>query len=393
MYLDTKNKNECSGCTACMAACPVNCIKMEYDDEGFVYPKVDEEKCIKCNKCRLVCPFKQKNNIVEDKKVYYAIHKNEEIRIASTSGGAFTGIVQTYEPDVIYGVKYDSNKQVVYDDTFEINKIDKFRKSKYVQAMLNDTFYKVKNNLLNGKKVLFVGTPCYVNGLLRFLNKEYENLITVDLVCHGVTSPKVFKKFLEFKEKKHKSNISQFIFRNKILKFGKWDYSYTTIKYENGKEDSSRFNDFSYGFSKGLFHRKSCFNCPYISLDRKSDLTIGDFWGIENEKRIKDDKKGTSIIIPNSFKGTRIINGISKYMVIDETPIDNVIKNNPHLATRPIEYNIKRDAFFKDLDTIGFEKAFKRNTNKNWKLKRFLLICFPTSIKRIVKKIIYMRSH
>ena len=242
MYLDTKNKKDCSGCTACMASCPVQCISMKKDEDGFLYPEIDEDKCIKCGKCRKICPFRKKDKIsYKEKKVFYAIHKDESVRLASTSGGAFTGIVQSFEPDVVYGVKYDEENRVVYDVSIGKEKIGKFRKSKYIQATLNDTFLKVKEDLKNNKKVLFTGTPCYVSGLKSFLNKDYDNLLLVDLVCHGVTSPKVFAKFIELEENKKKSKLKRFVFRNKISKMGKWDYNYTTMEYENGKKDLAIF--------------------------------------------------------------------------------------------------------------------------------------------------------
>ena len=238
--ISVNKKKNCCGCTACYSVCPKKAIKMEKDNEGFLYPKVDMKKCINCHLCEKVCPILQKkekkgkNN--EDILESYAIRlKSKDDLMESTSGGFFTAISKYVLENngVIYGAGYDKNFRIVHKRATFYKETIEMRGSKYVQSTLEDTFLNVKKDLIDGKMVLFTGTPCQISGLKGYLNNDFENLITLDLVCHGVPSPELWEEYVRYQERKHNSKIKLVKFRNKT-----YGYHSGTMKivFKNGKE-------------------------------------------------------------------------------------------------------------------------------------------------------------
>lgn len=214
------DKSRCCGCSACMNICPNNAIKMKIDNKGFKYPIVDDEKCVNCGLCDKVCPYNNeytKKEIYNKSVAYGGWNNNDEIRKNSTSGGIFSAISK-YVLDnngLICGAIYDDNLKVIHEIVDNIENLKKINGSKYVQSDMKDNFKKIKKYLEDGKLVLFSGTPCQVSGLNSFLGKEYENLYTCDIVCHGVPSPKVFEKYKKELEKAKNSEIININFRDK----------------------------------------------------------------------------------------------------------------------------------------------------------------------------------
>jgi len=285
-------KKKCSGCSACENICPVGAIKMVPDSEGFLYPEMDGIKCIECGACKNVCPIGkiEKHSPIT---TYAAKNKDDDARMASTSGAVFTAISKyVFENGgVVIGCKFDENLQVVHDCATTLEEAKAFRGAKYTQSILGDIFKKVKILLQQDKTVLFTGTPCQVAGLSSYLGKEYEKLIKCDLVCHSVPSPKALRAFLNELEDKYSSKIKEFCLREKKL-IG-WQASNVKAVFENGEiyREILKNTAFLKGFMHGLYNRPSCSECSYKDFRGASDITIGDYWGIESVKPEFTDSK------------------------------------------------------------------------------------------------------
>lgn len=345
-------KSECTGCGTCAAVCPVNCISLKYDEEGFIYP-IPDKNCINCGKCERVCP-----NIIKDKDFFeekfsqYCVvgrHINNYIWEQSASGGAFTAICEAYceENDGIFGAKFEGLK-VVHDCVYSAEDIGCFRKSKYVQSEMKDCYKKIEVLLKSNKKVLFSGVPCQVAGVRSYLGEKYENLLCVDLICHGVGSPGIFRRYVEFLEKKYCAKLSSFSFRNKKLKMGRLLEYIVTIELENGVIIDEKENIYNNGFLQALFLRPSCGECKFTNLNRVGDITIGDF---KKKHELLPKLKGLdnfSTIIINSKKGSDVFNNAKKYMEVYTIKMEDILKTNSPLRLASV-MNINREIFFDDL--------------------------------------------
>lgn len=272
--LDIKIKSDCCGCSACIQICPKQCISMNEDNEGFLYPEIEKDICINCGLCEKVCPELYPGIMRKPLKVFAIKNKDEEIRKKSSSGGIFTVLAETVirEGGVVFGAKFNENWEVVHDYTVTKDGLAAFRGSKYVQSRMGDCFSKAKSFLDQGKKVLFSGTPCQIAGLKRFLRKEYNNLLTVDFICHGVPSPKVWRMYLDetvVRQCEKKAFIEEVSFRDKRLGWKKYSVSLlfsTTIG--NGAKNSVLVSEpftenlFMRGFLYDVYLRPSCYQCP-----------------------------------------------------------------------------------------------------------------------------------
>lgn len=370
------DKSKCCACTACKNICPKQAIEMLPDEKGFLYPKIDENKCIKCGLCEKVCFYNTGYKVLDDhlnKIETYAIkHKDFNIRMNSRSGGIFTAL-SDYILDnkgVIYGVGYKENFVVCYKRAETKEERNKFRGSKYVQSELNDIFKQVKNDLEADKWVLFSGTPCHVAGLVKYLGKKkYEKLLLVDIVCHGVPSPKMFSDYINYIEKKYNDKVNNFDFRDKT--FG-WNQSIESFKINQNKYSQTIYSRL---FGSCLGFRESCYNCQFTNLNRPSDITIGDCWGIAKNRPDIDDNKGTSLVIVNTEKGKFIQKNILsnlEYYIID---INDYLQ--PRLR-EPNKRSGKVDAFWKDYLNNGF----------NYIAKKYGTITFFGRVKRKMKHIL-----
>ena len=348
---------KCNGCKVCFLVCPVDAIEMIKDELGFEYSKINKEKCINCGKCVKVCSeiSKPVNKNKIEHKVYACWNKNEEIRLMSTSGGMFSAIAkQIIQNDgYVCGAIYNKDLLVEHIITNKIEDIKLLRQSKYIQSNLNNVIPSIKDLLDNNKIVLFVGTPCQVASLKKYLNKDYENLFMVDLICLGVNSPQAYKQYLAYLEDKYKSKIISVQFRNKD--FG-WKKPYTKIIFENGEKYYGQINEdlFYKAFigKRSLFFRESCYNCSFRDFPRFSDISLGDFWGV-NKKY--DNDKGTNVVMLNSKKGKYLFDLIKKHINFYISNIDALIEGNPAIYISkdiPSEYNkIKID-----INNMDFEE-------------------------------------
>lgn len=243
-------------------------------------------------------------------KVYALRHKNEAVRAASQSGGAFTAISDHVleKSGVVYGCALDDNFKAVHIRAEDTETRDRMRGSKYIQSIQGDTFKNVKKDLTDGRLVLYTGTSCQVAGLKQYLGKEYENLVCVDLVCHGVPSPEVWADYLKWQEKRNRSRIKKAVFRNKN-DFG-WHSHVETLTFENGKKINSRI--FTTLFYEHNTLRPCCFECPYKSVMHPGDITIADYWGIEKAAPEFDDNKGVSLVLVNNELGEKVFDSVKE---------------------------------------------------------------------------------
>lgn len=322
-----KDKHNCCGCEACVQRCPKHCISMIEDNEGFLYPKVDISLCINCGLCEKVCP---EINILQEKeplKVFGAKHNDNNIVLNSSSGGIFTFLANKILDDggVVFGARFDENWNVIHDYTETKEGLAVFRNSKYVQSRIGKNFKIAKQFLEKGKKVLFTGTPCQIKALNLYLKKNYENLLTVDVVCHGVPSPSVWSMYLNAKMNKLQKNIYDIRYINfRDKKYGWKDFS-LTIKYCNSCIIERHFeNKYMKLFLNNLILRPSCYSCLSKKGQSKSDITIADFWGVENILNKNYDNDGYSLVFINTIKGEEIfkISDLIEYYTVSYSLIE-----------------------------------------------------------------------
>ncbi len=343
--IEIKDKKECCGCEACVQRCPKQCIRLQQDEEGFLYPQVDKAICIECGLCEKVCPVLNQGDPIEPKSVFAAINPDEKIRCESSSGGVFTMLAEKVIDNggVVFGAGFNEKWEVVHKYTETKEGLSEFRGSKYVQSHVGDTFLQAEQFLKQGREVLFSGTPCHIAGLKRFLRKDYPNLFTVDFICHGVPSPGVFQRYLEEAKMKlagkdyekiissgsgkaiNKNDaldkviqIKHIGFRDKTLGWKNFSFVIDATKQTHkGKEiqyhycKSMRKNPFLRGFLKDLYLRPSCHDCPTKLLKSGSDVTLGDFWGAPLYMPELDDNKGISVLTINTDKGEQLVDALS----------------------------------------------------------------------------------
>ncbi len=403
--------NKCCGCGACQQICPQQCILMHEDKEGFLYPLVVTENCINCGLCEKVCPIINQSEERKPVEVYAAKNKNEEVRMQSSSGGIFTSLAEKVICDggVVFGAKFDEQWNVVHDFTESMEGLGRFRGSKYVQSQIGNTYQQAKEFLIQGRKVLYSGTPCQIAGLRHYLRREYDNLITVDVICHGVPSPLVWRQYLKTiirpqggagKNMVSSSlnvipQIGDITFRDKSTGWQKYgfrvlklsareaDENLVSASYLSSKDsiilcEPHDKNVFIRGFLSNLYLRPSCYACAVRSGKSGSDITIGDFWGIDNYHPEINDDKGVSAVLLNTEKGKTFYAHIS----VNNTLVSyaEVFADNVCLELSVAEpYN--RDKFWSEFCKHGIGAISKLLDNKpsSWKRMKRL-------IKSILKK-------
>lgn len=394
-------KHDCCGCSACVQKCPKRCISLREDEEGFLYPIIDENTCVDCGLCERVCPIINQRKSRLPLHVYAAVSANERVRLQSSSGGIFTQLAVKVldEGGVVFGACFDENWEVNHDYTENIESLGGFRGSKYVQSRMENNYRKADFFLRQGRKVLFSGTPCQIAGLKCFLRKEYANLITVDFVCHGVPSPKVWRMYLDETvtrqcgthtlssiHEKRNTIIESVSFRDKRLGWKKFSFSLAlSIPNGSGEKKSVFLSDvftenlFMKGFLDNLFLRPSCYCCSAKSGKSGSDITIADFWGIDRLMPDFDDDKGISLVLVNTVGGGHFFSSLD--MEVRESSLDVVKKCNSNYIESVVQHH-KRNTFFTML-TEGSSVCKAIDTSLKFTLDRMLF----TMSQRILKKL------
>lgn len=380
MRVDSIIKN-CYGCECCENVCHQNAIKMNYNNEGFYYPSIDNTLCNMCGLCYKKCP--QNLDYIRSFQEYYAFSKYSEVE-SCASGGIATCLSKLVLKlgGYVCGCVYDDDFNVVHIISKDENDIDKMKTSKYVQSSLNDSYIKIRD-LLVDKLVLFIGTPCQVAGIKSFVGQN-KNFYAIDLICHGVPSPLLFKYYINYLEKKYHSKLKSFNFRYKHK--GVWGQ---TIRYSfnNGKSKivPRDYDKYDLDYKKRVNYRESCYTCKFSNLlNRPGDITIGDFWGINHSDK-NYDKSGVSSIIINTNKGKELLNLIDNNLYFSISK-DDILLNQDALHG-PSFRNKERDFYYKGLDD-GF---FDRKKQPKPSLKSRFSHIIPTPFKKILKKVLLKR--
>ncbi len=377
-----KEKKDCTGCSACYSICPKGVITMMQDEKGFKYPLIDKGKCVNCRMCAKVCPIKNSHkNQIENQKVYAAKNKNLDTRLKSSSGGVFGELAKYIiqeQNGCVFGVAFDEEKKAKHIKIEDIKQIKLLQTSKYVQSDVNNTYEEVKNELLKDRYVLYSGTPCQIAGLLSALNNiNKEKLITCDIVCHGVPSPKVFNDYQKVLERKYKSRIKNINFRYKNEK----EPQNFLVEFEDRKKYIKKLSSDIYYklFIKNFTLRESCFNCKFSNMNRVADITLGDFWGIKKNINNFDDNKGVSLVILNTSQGEDIFQKIQDKFEIAESNSKDCLQPN---LIRPTEMPKKYNNFWMDY----IEKGYKHTS------KKYILLLNIERVKRKMTKIVRRKN-
>ena len=379
-YSDTKvykitDKRHCTGCGACANVCPVGCIVMTRDEEGFFYPAINETLCVSCGLCKKVCQISV-SVPKEDHQVYALYNKEEEARKKASSGGIFELAAKEIlkKNGVVFGVKMDG-LEAVHTYIEKEEELDLLIGSKYMQSKIGDTYKQAKKFLDRGKNVLYSGTPCQIQALHKVLGKEYENLYTIDFVCHGVSSPKIFNKYIS-EVLKMDDTIKSICFRDKTE--GWSDFSMcientSGIKYRKNMHEDIYLQS----FLKNLNLRSSCFSCTCRTISRVSDITLGDLWGCSEIFSDWNEEKGYSLAIIQNQKGKQLFQEIKDQVVYRTLEIDKAISYNQSMISSPWD-EFSRDLFFRYVRKESLEKSIEKAKQEGLKkkvLRKWWKIC------------------
>lgn len=371
MSVSGKKKSACCGCNACVEICPKHCIRMVEDAQGFVYPQVDSSVCVECGMCEKVCPFEVTNlSLRSPLKAYAAWNKNRQEHLASSSGGAayvFSSYILN-KGGVVYGCTADGI-DVRHIRVENHSELPKLQGSKYVQSNVCGLFKEVKIDLKNGKPVLFIGTPCQVAGLKNYIKHIPEHLYLVDLICHGVPSQHMLHDHIQHVAKGRK--IQQISFRKGndfTISLRATNFNYNANVWKDPYKDL-----YMKGFMDGMIYRSSCYQCPFASPSRVSDMTIGDFWGLKNAELLpKESKEGISLLLPMTDKGLNLIHAVENNLYISERSVDEAVNGNTQLRHPSIQG--RRSRLFNILYPIlSFDTAMNivlADHKAIWKLKK-----------------------
>lgn len=379
--LNLEKKNQCSGCTACVQSCPVGCINMEYDCEGFLYPKINQEKCIDCHICEKVCPTINVSNAFDSMDVYACQIMDERIRAKSTSGGAFTllatAIIQ--KGGYVFAAGFDEYMHVIHKCVSRVEDLGEFRGSKYVQSELGTVFSQIKKILeTTYSDVLFIGTPCQAEGLINFIGEDYrERVYVIDLLCYGVPSPGLYDKWLDSIRKRYGENIREIYFRDK-----KYGYAGVNVKMvlESGRilEDRWEVKTYPKSMFSNMALRPICYECPFSGRGKRTDFTVGDLWNVSKYSKEMDDNMGTTQLMVHSFKGAALLErcrrearlikmfSLSTDALVDYWKISRITKKVP----------IDRTDFFDNYAKINYEELINKFLPLSFK-ERFALMGKP----------------
>lgn len=346
-------KQTCCGCNACVQVCPKKCITLNEDSEGFLYPVVDNMTCINCKLCKKVCPIlNAKPRSEEILGCYVGYLKDDNIRFKSSSGGIFYPLAQSIldQGGIVFGVAFDEDWNAHHISIDNTNDLPLLMGSKYIQSRTENTFTECKKSLDEGKHVLYSGVACQIAGLKSFLKKDYDNLLTIDVLCHGTPSPKVWQRYLDWRKEEYQSNLKKIEFRNKETTWSKFSLK---IKFRNEKEYIREFTQdyyYYYYFLQNIGLRPSCHHCQFKALERPSDITLGDAWGINNHHPELNDEHGTSVILIHSEKGRKVFEQLSSQLNYQSVDV-NVALPKTADSRKSVLPDSRRTKFFEKINT------------------------------------------
>lgn len=367
----------------------MDAITMQSNEQGFLYPVIDETKCINCGKCSRVCPMENSNG-TKPLAVYAAVHRDRKVLMDSSSGGMFTAIAQAVlnAGGTVFGCVMDSEFNVFQKAAADADSLSQMRGSKYVQSDTMNTYLEAEVLLRKGQPVLYTGTPCQIAGLKSYLGEDYANLYTIDLVCHGVPSPELFKQHINWLESRCQGKLNSYYFRSKMKARGQDNLYYYFYYYENFKKfkhGPANLDPYFNAFRKKYTYRESCYLCPFACGERCGDFTIGDYWKVEKYHPELKGTPGVSILCINSDNGMALFKDIKDQLRLVECSLENVQKVSTNMrepSSRPAE----RDKVYKYIAENGYDAW----TNRFFKSKRYKLMriyeALPAFIRFSVKR-------
>lgn len=388
---------ECCGCRACGDICPAKCISFKNDDEGFFYPTVDESICLYCGKCTKICPelTPQYFDVAQNVVAAYAL--SQSVRQNGSSGGIF-GVLASHIIGLggkVWGAAFDENLKLRHVSASSLNELKPLLRSKYLQSDTSGCYETISNDLKKGVLTLFGGTPCQCNALRNFLGREYDNLYIIDIICHGVPSQDLFDRSIHWLEQKRNCKVSQFSFRSKYkgaLHPQAFSYSYEKDNKEKQVNGLHYQFPFYFGFQKYITLRLSCYSCKWAKTERTSDITLGDFWGIENIDSSLDPKTGISEVIVNSKRGHQLLDSVINNDLIwhKKFHFEEVAGENGCLHS-PTRLKLERAEFFLDLKSLSFDDVVKKHlvSKRQWIFD--LYYGMPGFLRRIIRRIMNKR--
>ena len=378
----------CTGCRMCEQVCPHKCISMAQDKEGFLFPKINQEKCVNCGLCAKKCPQNQTEKLIFDvKKTLAAKLKDEKTLHMSASGGVFAGlaIAAIREGWIVFGAAYDENMNVKHMKAAAIDELQPLLNSKYVQCNTVDSFSEVKRLLKEGKKVLYSGTPCQIAGLRSFVGASNPNLLLVDIICHGVPSQLLFSKYLELLKQKHNcAGITEFTFRDKRGGWGLgYKYKYgSKFKYGNCTDDP-----YYMYFLEGHIYRECCYSCHYSQRKRPGDITIADYWGIEKYHPEFYSTKGVSLVLLNTEKGMQAWNRACGEFDFLESNLEYACRGNHNLNAPTRRVSSVRDSVYNEINELPVEEYFRKHLPYKQSFMSKIKSVVPMNIKLFLKSL------
>lgn len=374
-----ENIKECCGCGHCADVCPKGAIEMTLSG-GYTYPKIDGDKCIDCGLCRRACQFIKREEKKLSPECFAARINEDSIRLKSSSGGAFTVLSDAVLDcgGAVCGAVFSEDMSVRHIVTDNKTDRDRMRGAKYVQSDMSGAYRDMEAVLKEGKTLLFTGTPCQVAAVKARFKKYEENLITIDLICHGVPAREVWDKYIEYVESVYKKKVVNFTFRDKQKS---WRTYHAVVTFEDGTTlcDTAAIDSYVELFRYDVSLRPACTACPYASTVREGDITVGDFWGLEKVFPQMDDDRGVSALILNTEKGKSFLPMMREKMWLESCEMENVTARQPNM-TRPSKPSSKYDEFMSDLETLPFSNVLKKYTNVGFKRKAISLV------KKLLKK-------
>lgn len=385
----TVDYEKCTGCGACVQRCPKQCISWTQREFGFRYPQIDKDACVNCGQCEKVCPIDKALEVSAEQKAYAAVHKDDEVLAKSTSGGAFTAIADAVfaQDGIVYGAAMLDGMQVKHIRTSGKDDFEGLRSSKYLQSDTGTTYQMVEQDLKQGKTVLYSGTPCQIDGLKNFLGKDYENLYTVDIVCHGVGSQAYFDKYMDYARERY-GKIKALRFRSK--EYAGWSCCGGVVVVDSSdclkKIPYRDFDNYYYSyFLSGDIYRKSCYSCKYANTNRVGDFTLGDYWGVEALNLPLQTENGCSLLLVNNRHAMQLLDEIESLDRV-ETTVEQAAHCNKQLnaPSKLMDSRQNRIGEYESMSGQQIQKEYLKNHRKTV-VKGQLKALMPYKLKLLIR--------